>query len=265
MIDLLLRVLLGIVVSIVAAAVLLPLAVFIGKLLRTAIGCETATVSCRWFDMGGWNVELADKVETAIIGGLIGGVVFASLSPALAPVMADLHVRSGIADTPEPAVSVHEIRGVSETNLSEQFDVRTEGNYSLYVVELHNDDNRVLTDYNLNVRFPGCVEATAMGATTFGTAVISNQTDQVQVGEFADRSANTTCYGAVQIEEFSASSSTLVTVLVDETPEENGTRQYPAPEAGEVLLTNSYVWEYNSRSYHEPPELVAAETEVHEY
>ena len=264
MIDSLLRILIGVVVSIVAAAVLLPLTVLIAKLLRQAIGGETARSLCRHAGVSGWNLELADKVETAIIGGLIGGVVFASLSPAIGPAMYDFHVQSGIVDQPEPAVSVHEISGVSDEAIAENFDVHEEENYSLYVVELRNDDNRVLSNYNLNVRFPGCVEKTSLGATTFGTAVISNETKRIQVGEFSNRSANATCYGAIQIDEFSTSSSGLVTFVVDHTPDENHTQLYPNPdEPGDVYLSSSYTWEYNSRSYYEPAELVTYETKDH--
>lgn len=264
MIDSLLRVLIGVVVSIVAAAVLLPLTVVIAKLLRQVVGGETARSLCRRVGVSGWNLELADKVETAIIGGLIGGVVFASLSPAIGPAMYDFHVQSGIVDRPEPAVSVHEVRGVSDAAITENFDVHDEENYSLYVVELRNDDNRVLNNYNLNVRFPGCVEETSMGATTFGTAVVSNETKRIQVGEFTNKSANATCYGAIQIDEFSTSSSGLVTFVVDHTPDENSTKLYSAPEdRGSVLLSSSYTWEYNSRSYYEPAEVESYETSVH--
>ena len=263
MIDSILRVLLGIVISIVAAAVLLPVTVFIAKLLRKAIGGETARSICRGVGGTGWNLELADKVETAIIGGIIGGVVFASLSPALAPAMYDFHVQSGIVDQPEPAVSVHELRDVSDEAIVEQFDVHDEENYSVYVVELQNDDNRVLSNYNLNVRFPGCVEETALGATTFGTAVVSNETERIQIGEFANRSSNATCYGAIQIDEFSTQSSSIVTFVVDRTPDENQTQLYSAPEErGEVYLSSSYTWEYNSRNYYESPEVTQFETEV---
>src|SRR6056297_217019 len=264
MIDSLLRILIGVVISIVAAAVLLPLTVVIAKFLRQTIGSETARSLCQHAGVSGWNLELADKVETAIIGGLIGGVVFASLSPAIGPAMYDLHVQSGIVDKPEPSVSVHEISGVSDEAIAENFDIHDEENYSLYVVELRNDDNRVLSNYNLNVRFPGCVEKTSLGATTFGTAVISNETKRIQVGEFSNRSANATCYGAIQIDEFSTSSSGLVTFVVDHTPDENHTQLYPNPdEPGDVYLSSSYTWEYNSRSYYEPAELVTYETKEH--
>ncbi|WP_136715655.1 hypothetical protein [Halorientalis salina] len=263
MIDSLLRILIGVVVSIVAAAILMPLTFLIAKLLRRIIGGKTAQSVCQRVGKPSLNTDLADKVETAIIGGLIGGVVFASLSPALAPAMYDFHVDSGIVDQPEPDLSVHELRGVSEETISEEFEVRADENYSVYVLELHNDDNRALSDYNLNVRFPGCVERTSMGATTFGAAVVSNETEQVQVGEFSNRSANATCYGAIQIDEFSTQSSTVVTFLVNDTADESRTEMYPAPEnESSVYLSNSYTWKYNSRSYYEPAELTSYNTTI---
>lgn len=264
MLEAILRILLGIVVSVIAAAVLLPVTVLIGKLLRTVIGSDLVCRLCQACESRPWNVELADKVETAIIGGLIGGVVFASVQPALAPAMYDLHVESGIVDTPEPTVAVHELTDVSDSAIAERFPVRANDSYGLYVVELRNLDNRVLQNYNLNIRFPGCVAASSLGATTFGTAVISNETEQVQLGEFTNRSANATCYGAIQIDEFSASSTAIVTFVVDRTPPDTQTQRYPAPETrDDVLLTNSYAWTYNSRSYYEPAKLVAYETQGH--
>ncbi|MFB6180009.1 MAG: hypothetical protein ABEI77_09830 [Halorientalis sp.] len=259
-----LRILVGIVVSIVAAAVLLPITVVIANLLRHLLGSSLVQSLCRWVGKPSWNVELADKVETAIIGGLIGGVVFASLSPALAPAMYDFHVKSGIVDRPEPTVAVHELRGISEDTIAKQFDVRQDQNHSVYVVELRNDDNRDLSNYNLNVRFPGCVEKTTLGATTFGTAVVSNQTKRVQVGEFSNRSANATCYGAIQIDEFSTKRSALVTFVVDDTPDENRTHLYPAPpDNGSVYLSSSYTWDYNSRSYYKPAKLTTYHAQVY--
>jgi len=121
--------------------------------------------------------DVGERVEMAIIGGLIGGIVFVGLTPAIAPAMYDFHVQSGAVDRPEPAVSVHEIRGVSDEQVAAEFDVPHEGNYSLYVLEPANVNQRSLRDYKFNVRFRGCVETTAMGATNFGTAVMTNRSD----------------------------------------------------------------------------------------
>jgi hypothetical protein len=207
---------------------------------------------------------VSERVEVAIIGGLIGGVVFAALSPAVAPAMYDFHVQSGIAERPEPSVSVNEVRGVGDGRVAEGFDVAADDDYSLYVVELTNENQRTLRDYNFNVRFPGCVETTEIGATNFGTALVTNESDRVHLGEFSNRSANATCYGAVEVDEFPPGHSVMVTYVVDETPDGEQERLYPEPGPdADVLTTSSYGWTYNGRSYHAPAELTPTPVERH--
>lgn len=250
MIDSLLRILIGVVVSVVAAAVLLPLTVVIAKLLRQAVGGRTVRSLCRRAGASDWNLELADKVETAIIGGLIGGVVFASLSPAIAPAMYDFHVQSGIVDSPSPTVEVHQLE-VPDRELRDRYNLSS-GNYSAYQLDLSNPDQRTLRNFELNARFPGCVERSSLGATNFGTAIVSNETREIRIGEYANRSANATCYGAVGVEEFPPGKAARVTFVVDENASANRTRLYEAPRPGSVLLADSFSWEYHGRSYSDP-------------
>lgn len=263
MIDALLRLGLGIAISILAVAVLLPVTVVIARVFRWAIGGRIADRLCQIVGDGEWNRLLADKVETAIIGGLIGGIVFTSLSPAVAPAMYDLHVRSGIVDQPEPSVTVHQLNA-SDRSVSEEFGVDPGGNYSVYVVELSNENQRTLQNYNLNVRFPGCVAATAVGATNLDSAAVTNESQRVQVGEFANRSANATCYGAVGITEFAPGNSALVTFVVSDAHDPSQRRVYPRPEQPRtVYLADSFSWEYSGRSYYEATQLAARDVQTH--
>ena len=257
------RVLLAVGTSIVAVLLLLPVALLIAAIIHRIVGGGPVGWVGSLLSLDTLSGDVGERVEMAIIGGLIGGIVFVGLTPAIAPTMYDFHVQSGVVDRPEPAVSVHEIRGVDDTRIAEGFHVPADGNYSLYVVELTNDDQRTLRDYNFNVRFPGCVETTAMGATNFGAAVVSNESDRVHLGEFANRSANATCYGAVEVDEFPPGNALLATVVVDESAESDQRRLYPAPDGDGVLTTSSYTWEYNSRSYHEPAELTGVDVTVH--
>jgi len=85
----------------------------------------------------------------------------------------------------------------------------------------------------------------------------------VRLGEFANRSANATCYGAVQIDEFPPGHSALVTV-VDESPDTDQRRLYRAPAADErVLAASSYAWTYNGRTYHRATDPTPATVETH--
>lgn len=258
------RIVLAVGISIVAALLLLPVALVIAAVLHRVIRGRVVDRLGRLLSLDSISGQVSDRVEMAIIGGLIGGIVFAALIPAVSPVMYDFHVRSGVVDRPEPAVSVHEIEGVNDTRIADGFDVAPERNYSLYVVELHNDDQRMLQDYNFNVRFPGCVEASAVGATNFGTAVVTNESDRVHLGEFADRSTNATCYGAVRVEEFTPGNSVLVTFVVDRSPDPGQQHLYAPPEPGEgVITTRSYAWEYNGRSYYRPAEPTPTDVTSH--
>lgn len=243
-------------ISIVAALLLLPVAFLIAAIFHRILSGTVAGWLASLLSLEDFSGHVSDRVEMAIIGGLIGGVVFVALTPAIAPAMYDFHVRSGVVDQPEPAVTVHELDGVPDDHIADDFDVAPDKNYSLYVVEIQNDDQRLLTDYNFNVRFPGCVETSAMGATNFGTAVVTNESDQVHLGEFSNRSTNATCYGAVQVEEFPPGNSVLVSFVVDESPAGDQRRLYPPPEgSADVLTTDSYGWQYNGRSYYVPAEL----------
>jgi hypothetical protein len=242
----------GIVISIVAAAVLLPVTVLIATVLRQSVEGPIARGARRVIGDRGpeWSIDIGDKVETAIIGGIIGGVVFTSLLPAIAPVMSDFHVQSGIVEQPEPSLDVQAVDGISSDAIADQYNVSADDEYSLYVLDLQNHDQRTVEDYNLNVRFPGCVERTSLGATNLGTAVVSNQSGDVQVGEFENRSANSTCYGAVGIDEFPPGNSAVVSFVVDETPERSREPLYPRPDSpGTALVTRSFTWDYNDRSY----------------
>lgn len=264
MIDALLRLGLGIAISILAATILLPVTIVIARVLRWAISGRIADRLCVVVGDDKWNQLLADKVETAIIGGLIGGIVFTSLSPAVAPAMYDLHVQSGIVDQPEPSVSVHRI-DASDRSISEEFGVDPDGNYSVYVVELSNENQRTLQNYNLNVRFPGCVAATTVGAANLDSAAITNESQRVQVGEYANRSANATCYGAIGITEFVPGNSALVTFVVADTYDPSQRRVYPPPDQpNQVYVADSYSWEYNGRSYYEATQLDARSVQVHD-
>jgi hypothetical protein len=253
MIESLLRLLLGVGISVLAVLVALPLTVALGRAFRRTLGGTAVRRVCDRLGGDGWTFEVADKVETAIIGGLIGGVVFASLSPAVAPAMYDFHVDTGIVDSPAPVVAVHELE-VPESELRERYNLSA-GNYSAYELELSNPDQRTLQNFDLNARFPGCVERSQLGATNFGTAVVSNETSEVRVREFTNRSANTTCYGAVAVEEFPPGKVAHVTFVVDEDAPQNRTRLYDAPSSGSVLLADSFSWEYNGRSYSDPAKL----------
>lgn len=256
MIDALLRVVLGIGVSVVAAAVLLPLTVLIAEGFRRGVSRTGDHRIARALGAGRFSGELADKVETAIIGGLIGCVVFASLNPAIGPAMYDLQVQSGVVGTPHPSVDVHRVDGVSQQALADTFDVPPEDDYSLYVVELSNADKRTMQDFNFNARFPGCVEASKLGATNLGTAAVTNRTEKVQVGEFANRSANATCYGAVQIDKFTPDNTAVLTFLVDRTPEHGQEHLYDPPSDNRSVETiSSYSWDYHGRTYHGPATL----------
>jgi len=251
MLDLVVRLAVGVGISVVTVLVLLPVTVVLAKVFRLGIAGSVASRVLGSVGADDWELEVADKVETAVIGGLIGGVVFASLSPALAPVMYDLHVRSGVVEKPEPAVAVYEL-DVPQGAIEEQYNVSESGDYTVYAVELENADQRTLGNYDLNVRFPGCVEATSMGATNFDTALVTNQSREVQLGEFENRSANATCYGAVGIDEFPPGNSALVTFLVDENATTGPDGLYPEPEdPGTVLVATSYSWQYNGRSYYD--------------
>jgi hypothetical protein len=264
LLDSLVKIGLAVGISIVAALVLLPIALLIAAVLHRIIRGRLMDRFGRLLALDSISGEVSDRVEMAIIGGLIGGIAFAALAPAIAPVMYDFHVETGVAEQPEPAVAVHELDGVSDERIAEGFDVEPGQNYSLYVVEIENDDQRRLKDYNFNVRFPGCVETSTMGATNFGTAVVTNESDRVHLGEFTNRSANATCYGAVQVEEFPPGNAVLVTFVVDHSPDESQQQLYPAPEASEeVLTTSSYTWAYNGRSYYEPAELTPTQVERH--
>jgi hypothetical protein len=257
------RVGLAIGISIVAAALVLPLALLIAWVLGRVLGSASASRLGSRLSGESLHGRVSERVEVAIIGGLIGGIVFTSLTPAIAPAMYDVHVESGLVDQPEPAVTVHQLQGVSTERVQAGFDVAPGDSYSLYVVELHNDDQRVLQDYNFNVRFPGCVETTSVGATNFGTAAVTNESEKVQLGEFTNRSTNTTCYGAIQVDEFPPGNSALVTFVVDETPESDQRQLYPEPADEGALTTNSYTWEYNGRSYHEDADPTPVAVEVH--
>jgi hypothetical protein len=250
MIEALLRLLLGVGISVLAVLVALPLTLALGRAFRRTLGGSTVRRVCDRLGGDGWTLELADKLETAIIGGLIGGVVFASLSPAIGPAMYDFHVQSGIVDSPTPAVEVYQLE-IPDQELQKRYNLSA-GNYSAYELELANPDQRTLRNFDLNVRFPGCVERSALGATNFGTAVVSNQTEEVRVGEYTNRSANATCYGAVAVDEFSPGKAARVTFVVDENASANRTRLYEAPGSGSVLLADSFSWEYNGRSYSDP-------------
>ncbi|WP_335999186.1 hypothetical protein [Halorientalis halophila] len=256
MFEAILRLALGVGISVLAVLVALPLTVALARAFRRTLGGGAVTRVCEQFGSDGFPFELADKVETAIIGGLIGGVVFASLSPAVTPAMYDLHVQSGIVEDPQPTVDVERLNEVSDAELEERFNVSSEGNYSVYQLSVHNPEQRTLHDFDLNVRFPGCVQDSDLGTTNFGTAVVSNETDEVRIGEFANRSANATCYGALSIEEFTPDKAASVTFVVDEDGDTNRTRLYEAPaDDDSVLLTDSYSWEYNGRSYADETEL----------
>jgi hypothetical protein len=91
--------------------------------------------------------------------------------------------------------------------------------------------------------------------TNFGTAVVSNETQEVRVGEYTNRSANATCYGAVSVDEFAPGKAAHVTFVVDENASVNRTRLYDAPESESVLLADSFSWEYNGRSYSDPADV----------
>ncbi|WP_424019283.1 hypothetical protein ACOZ4N_07380 [Halorientalis pallida] len=250
MIEALLRLVLGVGISVLAVLVALPLTLALGRAFRRTLGGSTVRRACDRLGGDDWTFELADKVETAIIGGLIGGVVFASLSPAVAPAMYDLHVQSGIVDSPTPAVEVDHLE-VPDRELQARYNLSA-GNYSAYRLELSNPDQRTLRNFELNARFPGCVERSSLGATNFGTALVSNETNEVRVGEYANRSANATCYGAVGVEEFPPGKAARVTFVVDENASANRTRLYDPPESGSVLLADSFSWTYNGRSYSDP-------------
>ncbi|RXK49357.1 hypothetical protein [Halorientalis pallida] len=250
MIEALLQLLLGVGISVLAVLFALPVTLALGRAFRRTLGGSTVRRVCDQLGGDGWTFELADKVETAIIGGLIGGVVFASLSPAIAPAMYDFHVQSGIVDSPTPAVEVNQLE-VPDRELQARYNLSA-GNYSVYRVELSNPDQRTLRNFELNARFPGCVERSSLGATNFGTAVVSNETREFRIGEYANRSANATCYGAVGAEEFPPGKAARVTFVVDENASANRTQLYEAPESGSVLLADSFSWTYNGRSYSDP-------------
>lgn len=250
MIEALLQLLLGVGISVLAVLFALPVTLALGRAFRRTLGGSTVRRVCDQLGGDGWTFELADKVETAIIGGLIGGVVFASLSPAIAPAMYDFHVQSGIVDSPTPAVEVNQLE-VPDRELQARYNLSA-GNYSVYRVELSNPDQRTLRNFELNARFPGCVERSSLGATNFGTAVVSNETREIRIGEYANRSANATCYGAVGAEEFPPGKAARVTFVVDENASANRTQLYEAPESGSVLLADSFSWTYNGRSYSDP-------------
>jgi len=253
MIEPLLRLVLGVGISVLAVLVALPVTLALARAFRRTLGGSTVRRVCDRIGGDGWTFELADKVETAIIGGLIGGVVFASLSPAIGPVMYDFHVQSGIVDRPAPDVEVHQLE-VPDRELQERYNLSV-GNYTAYELELANPDQRTLRNFDLNARFPGCVERSALGVTNFGTAVVSNETQEVRVGEYTNRSANATCYGAVSVDEFAPGKAAHVTFVVDENASVNRTRLYDAPESESVLLADSFSWEYNGRSYSDPADV----------
>lgn len=253
MIEPLLRLVLGVGISVLAVLVALPVTLALARAFRRTLGGSTVRRLCDRIGGDGWTFELADKVETAIIGGLIGGVVFASLSPAIGPVMYDFHVQSGIVDRPAPDVEVHQLE-VPDRELQERYNLSV-GNYTAYELELANPDQRTLRNFDLNARFPGCVERSALGVTNFGTAVVSNETQEVRVGEYTNRSANATCYGAVSVDEFAPGKAAHVTFVVDENASVNRTRLYDAPESESVLLADSFSWEYNGRSYSDPADV----------
>jgi hypothetical protein len=222
----------------------------LGRAFRRTLGGSTVRLVCDRLGGDGWTFELADKVETAIIGGLTGGVVFASLSPAIGLAMYDFHVESGVVDSPTPDVEVHQLE-VPDSELRDRYNLSA-GNYSVYQLELANPDQRTLQNFDLNARFPGCVERSTPSATNFGTAVVSNETQEVRVGEYTNRSASATCYGAVSVEGVPPGKAARATFVVAENASATRSRLYDAPEPGSVLLADSFSWEYNGRSYSDP-------------
>ena len=208
-----------------------------------------------WVNTSTDEYSFSTELRTAVLGGIVGGVAFAAVNPVVAPAIIDTQVRTGIVDEPEPEIWIQEIENPGNTTL-QSYGYNTSDDYSLYLVNISNDDNRPLYNYNVNLRFPGCVESGQIGLTNRGAAVITHDSESIQVGEFPNRPSNTTCYGAVEADQFDPGNAVIVTYIVDSTPEENFSNLYPRPTLSDtVLVTDSYTWNYNGRTYANQPKL----------
>ncbi|MBO4248390.1 hypothetical protein IL252_11250 [Halomicrobium sp. IBSBa] len=198
---------------------------------------------------------LAKSIRTAIIGGIVGGVAFAALGPAITPGIYDAQVESGLVQQPTPEIGVYDV-GEPPASALHQAGLPENDSYSRYMLNMSLSGRRSIENYNLNIRFDGCVETASLGITNFDSAVLTNQSDRVQVGEFRNRPANSTCYGAVQIDDFTPSNEAIFVFIVDHTPESPPQNMYPEPQqSGSVLMTDSYSWTFNGRQYHNRAEL----------
>jgi hypothetical protein len=199
--------------------------------------------------------EYSKEIRTAIIGGIVGGVAFAAMTPVVTPFIFNTQVETGIVDEPEPDLWVQKLENPGNVTVS-SFGGDPADGHDLYILNITNDDNRPLQNYNMNIRFRGCVETATLGITNQGAAVMSNESQTIQVGEFPNRPANSTCYGAIQFDDLVPQNSALVTFVVDPDPEKNPRGLYPRPTLPKtVLVTDSYTWDYSGRTYANGPKL----------
>ncbi|WP_254271110.1 hypothetical protein [Haloarcula marina] len=240
-IQLLLTLVFGLFVAFVIGA-------FLYSLLTKVNRGFNAVVSSLFSDVD--DADLAKPVRMAIISGVVGGIAFAAMGPAFAPFIYDTQVATGIVSEPTPEVGVYQVGDPPEEDL-ERASLPVNDTYSRYILNISHSGARSIDSYSLNIRFNGCVDSASLGISNFDTAVMSSQSESVQVGEFAKRPANTTCYGAIQIDDFLPSHSAIVVFTVDHTPEPPSQDLYPNPErTGTVLITDSYSWEYSGRLYY---------------
>ncbi len=221
----------GLVVALVTGAFLYPLLTRADHKFNTAVNFLFSDID---------RIGLTESVRKAIIGGVVGGVAFAAMGPAFAPVIYDAQVESGIVSEPAPEIVVTQVGDPPAKDL-EQAGLPINDTYSRYILNISHSGARAVTDYNLNIRFNGCVDSASIGLTNSDAAVMSSQSESVQVGEFVHQPANKTCYGALRINDFLPSNSALVVFTVDHTPEQASQAIYPKPEKDGTALSQTRI------------------------
>jgi len=165
------------------------------------------------------------------------------VSPILVPPIQDRVIQSSLGPNPAPELDISYESETTYNQIQNSTNISINSSqYRVYHTALRNPTNKLITDLNILFLYDGCTESHGVFFTSLNSAVLSSDSDDVEVNRVLDG-----CGTQVSIDELPSQKWVTIYSVVDIT--EENTQSNGTLENRQVSILGHYEWQYNGRMY----------------